>query len=143
VPERLSQAAEDALHAAAEEARRRRQAVGTPHLLLGLLADPMGRPAIALRMMGLAPPQVEYEARRRLGGIADRPARRRPERSPRVDEVLGQARVEADRRSASEIEPEDILVALVADPASKAASIIKRLRAQIGVDDDSKASEAV
>ena len=117
-----------ALAIAENEARLRRQAVGTPHLLLGLLADDMGRPADVLRTMGFSVRQVRYEAARKLGGQAKKPSRRRPVHSARVSEVLERSRTEALRKGRSQVEPEDLLLALVAEPGGKAATILARLR---------------
>jgi ATP-dependent Clp protease ATP-binding subunit ClpA len=125
---RLSSDAARALEAAEREARLRRQAVGTPHLLLGLLADRGGRPASVLTTMGFSVSEVQYEAARKLGRQSSKPSRRRPIHSERVLAILDRARQEADARGDEPVEPEDILLALVADPEGKAASILARLR---------------
>jgi ATP-dependent Clp protease ATP-binding subunit ClpC len=137
VPSWLSPEAEVALSVAEEEARQRRQAIGTPHLLLGLVADQDGRAADVLRAMGYSVPQVRYEAARKLGTRSQRPSRRRPVRSARVEDSLGRALAEAQRQGKGEVDPEDILLALVADPEGKAASILKRLPRTQADDDDS------
>lgn len=128
MPRWLTTDAARALAVAEREARVRRQAVGTPHLLLGLLADDDGRPAEVLRSMGFSVREVRYEAARKLGGHAGKPSRRRPAQSARVTETLERAIAEADRRGRSRVEPEDVLLALVAEPGGKAAGILARLR---------------
>jgi ATP-dependent Clp protease ATP-binding subunit ClpC len=117
-----------ALAAAELEARLRRQAVGTPHLLLGLLADERGRPAAILDGMGFSLRQVRYEAAHKLGTLATRPSRRRPVRSTKVTEILDRALHEANAHGRRLVEPEDMLLALVADPGGKASRILERLR---------------
>ena len=128
MPKWLTKEADRALAAAEHEARVRRQAIGTPHLLLGLLADDRGRPAAALRSMGFSVRQVQYEAARKLGRVAAKPSRGRPARSTRVDEILERARDEAERLGRERVEPQDLLLALVAEPEGKAAAILERLR---------------
>jgi ATP-dependent Clp protease ATP-binding subunit ClpC len=128
VPKWLSTDAARALEAAELEARLRRQAVGTPHLLLGLLADQAGRPVTVLTNMGFSVRQVQYEAARKLGRQSSKPARRRPARSARVEDILGRARHEATAQGRRTVESEDILLALVAEPEGKAAAILARLR---------------
>jgi ATP-dependent Clp protease ATP-binding subunit ClpA len=124
----LSSDAERVLEVAEREARLRRQAVGTPHLLLGLLADEAGRPGAVLRSMGFSVQEVRYEAGRKLGRHVGKPSRRRPMFSARVTAILDVARQEASRNSRDRVEPEDILLALVAEPEGKAAAILARLR---------------
>ena len=124
----LTTAGARAFEAAEREAKLRRQAVGTPHLLLGLLADPHDRPAAILQGMGYSLHQVRTETARKLGSVAPKPARRRPVRSTRVTEVLADAMDEAHADGRSLVEPEDMLVALLAEPEGKAAAILERLR---------------
>jgi ATP-dependent Clp protease ATP-binding subunit ClpA len=124
----LTTEAATALTAAELEARLRRQAVGTPHLLLGLLADDRGRPAAILNSLGYSLRQVRYEAAHKLGTVAGRPARRRPGRSARLIEILDRAMQDARADGRSLVEPEDLLLALVAEPEGKAAAILERLR---------------
>jgi ATP-dependent Clp protease ATP-binding subunit ClpA len=128
VPRWLTTEGARALAAAELEARLRRQAVGTPHLLLGLLADDRGRPAAILNGMGFSLRQVRYEAAHKLGTVASKPARRRPVRSTRVTEILDRAVQDANAAGRSLVEPADLLLALVAEPDGKAAAILERLR---------------
>jgi ATP-dependent Clp protease ATP-binding subunit ClpC len=129
----LSKAAKDALQVAEDEARRRRQSIGTPHLLLGLLADPNGRPADALASMGIPLPQILGELAHSIGRASSKPARSRPQLSARTELVLNRALEDAQRRGRDQVHPEDILVALVADPEAKAGSILKRMRTSASV----------
>ena len=128
MPKWLTTDAARAFEVAEREARLRRQAVGTPHLLLGLLDDDAGRPAEVLRSMGFSVRQVRYEAARKLGSKAKKPSRRRPLQSDRVTEAFERARHEAAKRGRSRVEPEDVLLALVAESGGKAASILAKLR---------------
>ena len=128
MPKWLTTDAARALEVAEREARLRRQAVGTPHLLLGLLDNDLGRPAEVLRTMGFSVRQVRYEAARKLGSKAKKPSRRRPVQSSRVTEAFERARREAANKGRTQVEPEDVLLALVAETDGKAASILAKLR---------------
>ena len=120
------------LRAAEDEARIRRQTMGTPHLLLGLVRDEHGAAALVLESMGFPIGQVRYEAARKVGPIKDRERRRRlrPPYSPRAEAILSQAVDEARRNGRPQVGPEDLLVAVIAEPEGKAADVFGRLRAR-------------
>jgi ATP-dependent Clp protease ATP-binding subunit ClpC len=117
-----------AMHAAREAARCRRQHVGTPHLLLGLVSDPNGRPAEALRSMGFSILEVEGAVLRKLGPPVGRSRRFKPGISDRLEQVLVVAEHEAARAGRRMVRAEDLLMALAADPDGKAARVLQRLR---------------
>jgi ATP-dependent Clp protease ATP-binding subunit ClpC len=116
------------MDAATEAARCRRQQVGTPHLLLGLIADANGRPAEVLRSMGISILDIEDAVLNRLGRPAGRARRFRPSVSPQLRKVLDAAAGDAARASRHAVRAEDLLMALVADPGSKAARLVSRLQ---------------
>lgn len=116
------------LHAAEVEARARRQAVGSPHLLLGLIADRDGAPAKALEAMGFSVEDVRYSTRRSIGSPSGRPSRRRPPYSTRAEVILGHALDEAQANDRKAIEPVDLLLALVREQEGKAAAVLNTLR---------------
>jgi ATP-dependent Clp protease ATP-binding subunit ClpC len=128
VPKWLSRDASVVLRAAEAEARARRQAVGTPHLLLGLLTDEEGTPAQVLGAMGFAVRQVRYEASRTVGPTSTKPSRRRPVYSRRADAILGRALGAAQDDGRSAIEPTDLLLAIVSEPEGRAAALLNTLR---------------
>jgi ATP-dependent Clp protease ATP-binding subunit ClpC len=131
VQEVFTEGARAALHVASEEARVRRQQLGTPHLLLGLLDDEAGRPAGTLRSMGLPVSDVRAEALRKIGPVLRRvPRRFRPPRSERVEAVLAAAAADARNEGYEAVDAEHLLVALLADPEGKAARLLHRLRAR-------------
>ena len=128
VPKWLSKDASAVLRTAEAQARARRHAVGTPHLLLGVLADEHGAGAHVLQAMGFDVRQVRYQAARVVGPTSSRPSRRRPVYSRRAEAILSRALGEAQAQGRRAIEPADLLLAIVTEPEGKAASILTALR---------------
>jgi ATP-dependent Clp protease ATP-binding subunit ClpC len=117
------------LAGAKHEARVRHQAVGTPHLLMALVADVGARPAQVLCAMGYPVPEIRYEAARTIGTRKDRPSKRfRPSLSPRVEVAIDLALAEAQAAGRERANAEDLLVGLLADPDGKAARLLARMR---------------
>ncbi|MDQ1375104.1 MAG: ATP-dependent Clp protease ATP-binding subunit ClpC [Actinomycetota bacterium] len=128
VAKSLSKNASAVLRNAEAEARARRQAVGTPHLLLGLLADEQAAPAHVLAAMGFSVGDVRDEACRVVGRSARKASRRRPAYSVRAEAILERAIREAQAEGRGAVEPADLLLAIVSEPEGKAAAILNALR---------------
>ena len=141
MPKWLSKSALAALRAAERQAAARHQVVGTPHLLLGLIADSAGAPAQALESMGFSVAQVRAEVARKVGAASGRPRRGRPPYSSRAEAILGAALAEADRQGRSRVEPEDLLVALVTEPGGRAAGVLNHLRGEGEGEDTDRGSD--
>jgi ATP-dependent Clp protease ATP-binding subunit ClpC len=125
----LTEDARAVLAGAKQEARLRHQAIGTPHLLMALLADVRARPAQVLCTMGYSVPEVRFEAARTIGTRKDRPNKRfRPSLSPRVEIVIDLALGEARAAGRERADAEDLLFGLLADPNGKAARLLARMR---------------
>ena len=97
----------------------RRQAVGTPHLLLGLLADEDGAPAHACGRWGSTSARCATRRPSKSAASTTKPARRRPCYSTRAEIILGRALEEARREGRNVIEPVDLLLAIVAEPEGR------------------------
>jgi ATP-dependent Clp protease ATP-binding subunit ClpC len=123
----MSKETKAVLRAAEREAQVRRQALGTPHLLIGLAADDRSQAASLLEAMGFSPLQVRHEAARKLGSPSRRPARGRSSFSPRAEAVLDRAREAAATDGRRLVEPDDILQAMLADPDGVASRILEKL----------------
>jgi hypothetical protein len=92
--------------------------------------------------MGFSVREVRYAAARKLGPVASKPSRGRTSRSTRVIGIFERAMHEAGGAGRTRVEPHDLLLALVAEPSGKAASILESLR-PAGEDDPGMVSAAL
>lgn len=102
--------------------------MGTPHLLLGLIADDGSTPAKALEAMGFSVSEVRTQVARKVGTTTGKPRRRRPDYSSRAEAILSRALSEAAGDGRSVVEPKDLLVAIVTEPGGRAAGVLNSLR---------------
>jgi ATP-dependent Clp protease ATP-binding subunit ClpC len=118
----FTEPARKALGIACAEARRLGHAVGTEHLLLGLIREPDDVATRTLARLGLPLATVRDDlervlaARDRIGG--------EPGFSPQAQRVLGLARTEARRLGHRRIGTEAVLLALMREGESIAARLV-------------------
>ena len=127
--ERFTPRAGAAVRAAADEARALgHDYVGTEHLLLGLLTPPESVAAQVLVEAGVTRTDVEP----RVLDVSPRGpilARAEPQFTPRAAECVERAVAAAQRLGHNYVGTEHLLLALFADPDSRAASILTDLAA--------------
>lgn len=127
---RFTQRAQKAILYAQEEARElNHPAVGTEHLLLGLLREGEGIGAKALNNLGVDPARVRQEIARIIGENGSRPegpARELPI-TPRAKKVLNMAFAEAQMQGVNYVGTEHILLALLREEEGVAAQVLKAL----------------
>jgi ATP-dependent Clp protease ATP-binding subunit ClpC len=126
----LSERASQVISCAEKEAARlQHHLIGTKHLLLGLLSERQG---IAVRV--LAAHAIEQE---KVGALIAFMFRPEPELvqtkgwtyTRRAREMFARAGVEADRTASRDVEPEHLLLALLADRTTSAAGILESMGA--------------
>ena len=123
--ERFSDEARDVLVGARAEARDLgHDFLGTEHLLLGILRQPDGPAAAALARAG-ATGQAARDGVRVIVGASPGPARTAPRFTPRTKKVLELSLREAVRGRSRRIEPEHILLGLIAEGSGVATRIMK------------------
>jgi membrane protease YdiL (CAAX protease family) len=122
---RFTAAARLAVILAQEEARMRGDpAIGTEHLLLGLIADRQGIPMRALERLGVSPATGAAD---RLMDPEDAAPRPHLPLTPRSKLAIVIAIREADRLGHVEIDPGHLLLGVVADRQGEAARVLRRL----------------
>jgi hypothetical protein len=128
----LSSDARGAFLRAQDEARRRNhEAVGTEHLLLGIVADEASTGGQALRDLGIDARQLR-EATDFIIGRDPQRANYDPRLSPRAGAAIHRAGEEARRRQESEIDTGHLLLGICGEEESVALRILESL----GVDAD-------
>lgn len=124
--ERFTQRARRVLSLAHQEAERMRQdAIGTEHILVGLIQEEGGVAGRVLRDLGLDTERVR-EMVERLGGRSDS-SNKRLDLSPGVQEVLEFAIEEARQMGHHYIGTEHILLALVRSDQGLAMEVLRKL----------------
>jgi ATP-dependent Clp protease ATP-binding subunit ClpC len=126
-PSLFGAAAIDAFRAAEEEARRwQHNYIGTEHLLLAILHDPKGLPAMTLGELGAPPDTVRAALEYRLGrGDTSSPAHLGV--APRARIALELAREDMRFLKHGQITPEHVLLGLVQVPQGVAALILESM----------------
>jgi hypothetical protein len=125
--ERFTTQARQAMTRAIEEARALgHAAIGTEHILLGLLHEEQGVPARALGALGIDFTAARNVVTRTLGG-AEVPAIGQLPFTPAAQRALERALPEAIRRGGADVEPEHVLLALVSDPTAGATAVLLAL----------------
>ncbi|MGE5404222.1 MAG: ATP-dependent Clp protease ATP-binding subunit [Candidatus Saccharibacteria bacterium] len=127
---RFTQRAQKAIFYAQEEARElNHAAVGTEHLLLGLLKEGEGIGAKALANVGADPDKIRQEIEKLVGETGPRSegqARELPI-TPRAKKVLNMAFAEAQMQGVNYVGTEHILLALLREEEGIAAQVLMAL----------------
>lgn len=113
----FSQAAQEALSRASEEAQRRDSWIGTQHLLLGLYAVEESRAGQVLRELAVDPAAVQVEE------AAEPGAKGLP--TNRLRKVLRWAKQEAGRESAALVGTDHLLLGLLLEGESRVAQALE------------------
>jgi hypothetical protein len=123
--ERFTPAARRAIVLAQEEARRRRDpAIGTEHLLLGLIADHDDTPAKALARSGVSLRRSSGPSGPHEEGVA---SSARIPFTPRAKLAIAVAIGEAGRLGHDDVGPEHLLLGVVADRRGEGARVLRHL----------------
>ena len=123
--ERFTNEARQAVTVGQEEARRlKHNYLGTEHLLLALLRDRQGAPAVALRDLGISLQDVRREVVRIIGRGSEAPAGRIPF-TPRAKKVFELALRTAQADGVSHVRSEHILIGLLEEEEGVAAHILR------------------
>ena len=123
--ERFTNEARQAVTVGQEEARRlKHNYLGTEHLLLALLRDRQGAPAVALRDLGISLQDVRREVVRIIGRGSEAPAGPIPF-TPRAKKVFELALRTAQADGTSHVRSEHILIGLVEEGEGVAAHILR------------------
>ena len=126
--ERFTMQARGAVALAAEEARAAgHAAVGSEHILLGLLHAPDSLVGQALSSFDIRLTATRLLVTHRLGSAE--PTEGEIPFTPPAQRALERALPEAIRRGRADVEPEDILLALLADPIAGATQTLLELGA--------------
>ncbi|MGE5416728.1 MAG: ATP-dependent Clp protease ATP-binding subunit [Acidobacteriota bacterium] len=127
---RFTQRAQKAIFYAQEEARElNHAAVGTEHLLLGLLKEGEGIGAKALTNLGADPEKIRQEIEKLVGETGPRTEGQSRELpiTPRAKKVLNMAFAEAQMQGVNYVGTEHILLALLREEEGIAAQVLMSL----------------
>lgn len=126
--ERFTIQARAAIALAVEEARALgHAAIGTEHVLLGLLHSPETEAGRALSAHGIELAEARVLVGRTLG--SGEPTEGQMPFTPTAQRALELAVPEADRRGRNAVAPDDVLLAVLAEPEAGAALILRELGA--------------
>ena len=138
---RLSRSTQDALSHAREEALHLgSEAVGTEHLLLGLLAGHATHAARVLLEAGATLDGCRSKVSELTGPAASKPRGSRLELTDRARRTLERADRLSLRRRATHVEPEHVLVSLL-DVEGRAGQVLRGLGVDLGPLRDAAAAE--
>jgi ATP-dependent Clp protease ATP-binding subunit ClpC len=128
----FSDEARQVIDVAAAEARRRGQMIGSPHLLLGIVAVPASRGARALQMMGFVLDEVRHEVDATIAPVDGREAREAdPPFSSRARSVIEAATREAEACGREQLGSQHLLLGIVAESDGRASRILRRVERRL------------